>query len=210
MCAVGGPNANMLRTSWSKIFAPAAAKGAFFSMGDRSLDLLGLTSPAREWSLVLATAAASFDSLSVAAAAEAAAGVDATGLVSIACESTAGFASNLGGAEICRRRICRLIIPVTNELVSTAVAGPSSAKRICAPTGRGRVSKGARGHARTEGSHKQVVGARGFRCRTRELQDQAQGAWRAVVVPQHGGLRATAAQACAARARPKGTHQSRF
>ena len=113
MCAVGGPNANELRTSWSKIFAPAAAKSAFFFMGDRSLDLLGLTSPAREWSFVLATAAASFDSLSVAAAAEAAgdstsflsvaaaaeaaACVDSTGLVSIACESTAGFRSNLGG-----------------------------------------------------------------------------------------------------------------
>jgi hypothetical protein len=81
----------MLRTSWSKIFAPAAAKDAFFFMGDRSLDLLGLTSPAREWSLVLTTAAASFDSLSVAAAAEAAACVGSVRLESIACESTAGF-----------------------------------------------------------------------------------------------------------------------
>ena len=48
-------------------------------------------------SFTAAAEAAGEGFLSVAAAAEAAACVDSTGLVSIACESTAGFRSNLGG-----------------------------------------------------------------------------------------------------------------
>ena len=69
-------------------------------------------------------------------------------------------------------------------MVSTAVAGPSSAKKICAPTGRGRVSNGARGHARTEGSQ-QVVGARGFRRPVAHARAAGSGARRR---KGHGGL----------------------